>query len=143
MPNDLQFKTMNLVHKVVLKASFGKIGWGAMGMPVIELTTVGRKSGQQRTTMLTSPLQQDGNTIIVASRGGDDRDPAWYLNLAANPEVEVRIVGGPTQKMHARITAGEERASLYAKLGAAHDNYAGYQRKTDREIPVIVLEPTS
>lgn len=143
MPNDLSLKTMNLVHKVILKASFGKIGWSAMGMPVLELTTIGRKSGQPRTTMLTSPLEADGKTVIVASRGGDDKHPAWFLNLQANPDVKAKIGGGPTKQYRARITEGEERDALFEKLGAAHDNYAGYQRSTDRQIPVIVLEPKS
>lgn len=141
VPSDFALKMMNTVHKTILKASFGKVGWAAMGMPVVELTTIGRKSGQPRTTMLTSPLEDKGKTVLVASRGGDDHHPAWFLNLQANPEVEVRIGGGPKKKMHARIATGEERADLYKRLGAAHDNYAGYQRSTKRQIPVIVLEP--
>lgn len=141
MPNDLQFKTMNLVHRVLLKASFGKVGWGAMGMPVIELTTIGRKSGEARTTMLTSPLQEGDMTVIVASRGGDDKNPAWFLNLEANPDVEVRIGGGAKQKMRARIAEGDERDTLWEKLTTAHQNYADYQKGTNRKIPVVVLDP--
>lgn len=143
MPNDLQFKTMNLVHRVILKASFGKMGWAAMGMPVVELTTIGRKSGQPRMTMLTSPLQEGARTIIVASRGGDDHDPAWFLNLVDNPDVEARIGGGPKQPMHASVAGADERARLWAKLIAAHKNYADYQASTDREIPVVVLVPAA
>ncbi len=141
MAHDLQFKTMNAIHRALLTVSFGKVGWGVMGMPVVELTTIGRKSGEPRTTMLTSPWKVDGNPVIVASRGGDDRDPAWFLNLQANPDVTARIAGGAAQELRARITEGQERASLYADLGAAHSNYADYQKNTDREIPVIVLEP--
>lgn len=143
MPNDFQLKAMNLVHKAILKASFGKLGWEAMGMPVVELTTIGRKSGEPRTTMLTSPWQEGEATIIVASRGGDDKNPAWFLNLQANPDVEVRIGGGPKQSMRARITEGAERARLWDNLSAAHQNYADYQKNTERVIPVVVLEPVS
>lgn len=140
MPNDLQLKTMNRIHRFILKASFGKVGWGAMGMPVVELTTIGRKSGQPRMTMLTSPLRDGDNTVIVASRGGDDKHPAWFLNLRDNPNVEVRIGGGPKQRMRARVTEGDERDRLWTELTAAHQNYADYQKSTDREIPVVVLE---
>lgn len=141
MPNDLQLKTMNRIHRLILKASFGKVGWGAMGMPVVELTTIGRKSGQPRMTMLTSPLRDGDNTVIVASRGGDDKHPAWFLNLRDNPSIEARIGGGPKQPMTARIAQADERARLWAELTAAHKNYADYQKSTDREIPVVVLEP--
>ena len=141
MPSDLQLKMMNLVHRVILKASSGKVGWTAMGMPVVELTTIGRKSGQPRTTMLTSPLQEGDKTVIVASRGGDDSHPAWFLNLRDNPDVEARIGGGPRRPMHARVADADERARLWPKLTADHKNYADYQASTDREIPVVVLEP--
>lgn len=141
MPNDFQLKTMNKVHRLLLTLSFGKIGWGAMGMPVIELTTTGRKSGEPRSTMLTSPLQLGDSVVIVASRGGDDRHPAWFLNLQADPAVKVRVAGGPQQPMTARITSGQERQKLWDELTAAHDLYAGYQVKTSREIPVVVLDP--
>ena len=143
MPSDLQLKTMNFVHRVILKGSFGKLGWAAMGMPVVELTMIGRKSGEARTTMLTSPLQEGDKTMIVASRGGDDHHPAWFLNLQANPEVEVRIGGGPKQKMHARVADSDERARMWPKLTADHKNYADYQASTKREIPVVILEPIS
>jgi deazaflavin-dependent oxidoreductase (nitroreductase family) len=143
MPSDFQLKTMNRIHRVLLKVSFGKVGWEAMGMPVIELTTIGRKSGQPRMTMLTSPLQEGDKTMIVASRGGDDHHPAWFLNLRDNPNVEAKIGGGPKQKMIATIPDAAERSRLWAKLSAAHKNYADYQANTDREIPVVVLTPAT
>lgn len=140
MPSDFQLKTMNTIHRTLLKLSFGKIGWSAMGMPVVELTTTGRKSGQPRTTMLTSPLQRDGQTIIVASRGGDDNHPAWYLNLVAEPNVTARIGGSAPRQLVARVAEGDERAQLWQELTSAHDMYAGYQKSTSREIPVVILE---
>jgi deazaflavin-dependent oxidoreductase (nitroreductase family) len=141
MPSDFALKTMNAVHRVVLKVSFGKLGWSAANMPVLELTTKGRKSGQKRTVMLTSPYQEGDTIVIVASRGGDDTHPAWFLNLRDDPEVEVAYKGGPSKPMHATIADPAERARLWPLITEDHDNYAGYQKKTDREIPVVLLEP--
>ena len=109
-------------------------------MPVVKLTTVGRKSGQRRSTMLTTPLVEDDNVVLVASYGGDDRDPQWYSNLIANPDVEV-VMSGSKKSMHARVAEGDERTRLWEALTAKHANYAGYQRRTSRQIPVVVLEP--
>jgi deazaflavin-dependent oxidoreductase (nitroreductase family) len=112
-------------------------------MPVLELTTTGRKSGQPRSVMLTSPLQEGSTLVIVASRGGDDQHPAWFLNLRDNPDVEVAFKGGPKQPMRARVATPEERARLWPLVTADHKNYAGYQTKTQREIPLVLLEPKS
>src|SRR3954454_22948857 len=71
MPSDLQLKALNGAHRLVLKLTGGKVGWKALGMPVLELTTTGRKSGQPRTVMLTSPLQEGSTVVVVGSRGGD------------------------------------------------------------------------
>lgn len=142
MPSDFAMKAMNGVHRLILKASGGKLGWDAMGMPVLELTTTGRKSGKSRSVMLTSPLSDNGNMVIVASRGGDDVHPAWYLNLQADPKAEV-AVKGPRQPMTARIAAPEERARMWPPIAGKYQNYAGYQKKTDREIPLVVLEPAA
>jgi deazaflavin-dependent oxidoreductase (nitroreductase family) len=143
MPSDAALKAMNAIHRVVLKLSFGHLGWSTSNMPVLELTTTGRKSGQQRAVMLTSPLQEGSTYVVVASRGGDDTHPAWFLNLRDDPAVEVAIKGGPKQPMHARVATSEERADLWPRITADHKNYAGYQTKTDREIPVVLLEPTA
>jgi deazaflavin-dependent oxidoreductase (nitroreductase family) len=140
VPSDLQLKVMNGVHRVLLAVSFGHFGWSALGMPVLELTTIGRKSGQRRSVMLTSPWQDGDTYAIVASRGGDDVHPAWFLNLQADPDVEVAI-RGTKRPMRARVADAEERARLWPIITAAHANYAGYQTKTDREIPVVLLEP--
>jgi deazaflavin-dependent oxidoreductase (nitroreductase family) len=141
MPSDLMFKTMNTLHRSALKLTGGRVGWRASGMPVIELTTMGRKSGQPRTVMLTSPLQQGDTIAIVASRGGDDRHPAWFLNLQVHPEVEVVVGGQPKKPMRARTATPEERADLWPQITSKHSNYAGYQSKTTREIPLVLLEP--
>ena len=143
MPSDFQLKTMNALHRAVLTISFGHLGWRAGGMPVVALTTTGRKSGQPRTVMLTSPIQEGDTIVVVASRGGDDYHPAWYLNLLDHPDVDVAVAGKPKQAMQARVATPDERAALWPRLTAEYKGYANYQTKTDREIPLVMLEPTS
>jgi deazaflavin-dependent oxidoreductase (nitroreductase family) len=141
MPSDLALKAMNGIHRAALRLTGNRIGASFAGMPSLELTTVGRKSGQKRSVMLTSPLQQGDAYVVVASRGGDDVHPAWLLNLRDNPEVEVRIVGQPKRTMHARIANADERAQMWPQIAGKYKNYAGYQKKTEREIPLVLLEP--
>jgi deazaflavin-dependent oxidoreductase (nitroreductase family) len=141
-PKDAVFKVVTGFHRVLFDLSKGKLLNRGMGMPVVKLTTVGRKSGQRRSTMLTSPLVEGENVVLVASFGGDDRDPAWFGNLVANPDVEV-VMNGKTRSMRARVAEGVERTRLWEELTAKHANYAGYQRRTSRQIPVVVLEPRS
>ena len=143
MPSDAVLKFMNVAHKGLLKISFGKIGWDAGGMPVLELTTTGAKSGQARTVMLTSPWQIGDTIVIVASKGGNDENPAWLHNINAKAEVEVAYKGGDRKPMLARVATAEERADLWPKITAKHKNYAGYQEKTSREIPLVLLDPAS
>jgi len=144
MPSDFALKTMNAIHRGLLKISGGKAGWRVSDMPVLELTTIGRKSGQPRSVMLTSPIQEGTTLVVVASRGGDDNHPAWFLNLRANPEVKVAYQGGPARPMRARVADADERGRLWPLVVADHKNYAGYQTKTKREIPLVLLEePTT
>ena len=142
MPSDYGLKAMNALHRIVLTVSFGRLGWSALGMPVLELTTIGRKSGEPRKVMLTSPLQLGDTLAIVASRGGDDRHPAWFLNLRDHPAVTVTM-SGTSRPMQARIATPEEKAELWPRLTADHKNYAGYQSKTQWDIPLVLLTPTS
>lgn len=137
---DGAFKVLNGLHRTVRILSLGRFGWTAGGMPALELTTIGRKSGQPRTSILTSPWQDGDRLAIIASAGGNDRHPAWFLNLRENPSVFVRT-GGGRAAMTARITSGEERAEIWKAAIAAYGNYASYQERADREIPVVVLEP--
>ena len=132
---------LNDVHRRILKLTRGRIGWHAYGMPMLELTTVGRKSGEKRTTMLSSPLQRGDTIVVVASRGGSDAHPDWYLNLVAEPRVEVDYRGRGVRAMRARVADASERAELWPLVTKDHRNYAAYQRKTDREIPLVLLEP--
>jgi deazaflavin-dependent oxidoreductase (nitroreductase family) len=143
MPHDLALKAMNTIHRGILALSGGRLGWEADNMPVLELTTTGRKSGQPRSIMLTSPVQDGSTYVIVASRGGEDHHPAWFLNLQADPKVEVRWKGAPKEPMQARIVTGDERADLWKRVVAANKRYQGYQDKTEREIPLVCLEPVA
>lgn len=141
MPSDLALKVMNRAHRTVLAVTAGRLGWSAAGMPVIELTTRGRRTGQPRKTMLTSPYQEGSTMVVVASRGGDDRHPSWFLNLRDDPEVSVAVGGKPPRRMRAEVAGPEERARLWPLITAEHRNYAGYQRRTQREIPLVLLRP--
>jgi deazaflavin-dependent oxidoreductase (nitroreductase family) len=134
-------KTMNAAHRVLLKLTGNRVGASFGGMPSLELTTIGRKSGQPRSVMLTSPLREGDAYVVVASRGGDDIHPAWFLNLRDNPAVEVRVVGKPKQPMRARIASADERARMWPIIAGRYRNYAGYQKRTEREIPLVLLEP--
>ena len=140
MPSDLQLKTMNVIHKAMLTLSFGKIGTKVAGMPVLKLTTIGRKSGEARSVMLTSPVQVGDTLVIVASKGGEDTHPAWYLNLLAKPEVQVEWKGGPAKTMIATTATAAEKAELWPKIVAAFKNYGGYQKRTERDIPLVFLK---
>ena len=140
MPSDAMLKLMNASHRVIMKVTGNRMGWTGFGMPVLELTTVGRKSGEPRSVMLTAPIHDGDTYVVVASRGGDDTHPAWFLNLRDNPDVEVAVKGN-RRKMRARIANAEERAELWPRVAGDHKNYAGYQRKTEREIPLVFLEP--
>jgi len=137
---DVVTKLVTRFHQLTFDVSKGKLAGTVSGMPVVKLTTVGSKSGQRRSTMLSSPLVEGDNVVLVASYGGDDRNPAWYGNLTANPDVEI-VMNGASRKMRARVAEGDERTRLWEALTAEHSNYAGYQRKTSRQIPVVVLEP--
>jgi deazaflavin-dependent oxidoreductase (nitroreductase family) len=130
---------MNAVHRLILGVTRGKAGWTAGNMPVLELTTIGRKSGEPRSCLLTSPLQENGEIVIVASRGGDDHHPAWYLNLLETPQVQVSYKGAPHKIMTARTANSEERARMWPVVAGAYKGYAGYQEKTSREIPLVIL----
>lgn len=112
-----------------------------MDMPVLELTTTGRRSGQPHSVMLTSPLQEGPVFVVVASGGGDLRPPAWFLNLRDNPDVQVRAQGGPSRQMRARVATAAERQRLWPLVISEHQNYAHYQSMTTREIALALLEP--
>jgi deazaflavin-dependent oxidoreductase (nitroreductase family) len=137
---DAFFKVGTGIHRAIFNISKGRIFGRAFGMPLIELVTIGRRSGKARATMLSVPIIDGDSLVLVASFGGDDRHPAWYLNLRSNPEVRVTIAG-LTRTMIARIATEEERAELWPQIISVFDGYARYQKRTERPIPVIILEP--
>lgn len=142
MPNlkDVTVRVVTGLHRAVFRASKGRLANTGFRMPVVELTTVGRKSGKRRSTMLTAPVQDGDNLVLVASYGGDDRHPAWFLNLRDNPEVEVTR-HGETRSMTARVASSEEKAELWPRVVASYKGYAQYQTRTDRDIPLVIVEP--
>ena len=143
MPSDFVLKSMNAIHRTVLRVSGGRIGYQTAGMPVLELVTTGRRSGAPRAVLLTSPLREDGAYVVVASRGGDDRHPAWFLNLRDQPEVQVAVQGGARTPMLAEIATPEQRARMWPQIAGRYRNYAGYQQRTEREIPLVLLRPVA
>ncbi len=136
------FKAMNATHRFLIAVSGGRIGRRFGGMPVLELTTVGRRSGQHRTVMLTAPVVEGDDVIIVASKGGNPGHPAWYLNLRDNPQVEI-LMGGVRRTMTARTVSDEEKATLWPAITRSYRGYQGYQNRTDRDIPVVRLSPAA
>ena len=139
---DTQMRTMNLVHRLVLTASGGRLGSSIGSMPVYRVTTTGRRSGRPRTVMLTAPVQDGDRLIFVASKGGDDRHPDWYRNLVAEPGIRVEAAdGGPAIDLMARTASAEEKADLWPRIVEAYKGYDGYQQGTDRDIPVVIAEP--
>ena len=142
MPTELTLKTMNAVHRILLGLSRGRLGWTVANMPALELTTTGRRSGAAAQACgSTSPVHEGPVLVVVASRGGDDHAPAWFLNLVDDPDVEVSWQGAPSARMRARVASAEERERLWPLVIADHANYAAYQTKTAREIPLVLLEP--
>ena len=137
---DAGFKVMNGVHRGIFAATGGRFPRTLLGMAAVELRTIGRKTGQTRTTMLTSPIHDDTRVVLVASKGGDDRDPQWYRNLSANPDVEV-LIDGATRKMRARTASPAEKTALWPDIVAAYKYYDSYQKRADRDIPVVICEP--
>jgi len=139
---DLGLKGMNASHRAVLRLTGGRALTSPFGMPAVELHVTGRKSGLPRKTMLTAPIIDDSRIVLVASKGGDDRDPEWFRNLVVNPDVYLTIVKtGVTRKWRARVASAEEKAELWPTIVAAYKGYAGYQKRTERDIPVVICEP--
>jgi deazaflavin-dependent oxidoreductase (nitroreductase family) len=137
---DIGARIVTGFHGAVFRMSNGRLANRGFGMPVLELTTTGRKTGKRRTTMLTSPVQDGAKVVVVASYGGDDRHPTWFLNLRDDPKVEITM-NGQTRAMRARIASPEEKAELWPRVVAAYKGYAQYQERTDRDIPLVILEP--
>jgi F420H(2)-dependent quinone reductase len=141
-PGSLRLKTLNGLTKAqvaVYRRTGGKFANKVKGAPVLLLDHVGRKSGRAR----TSPVLylEDGNDlVIVASRGGSDATPAWWLNLKASPDTTV-TVGPDRRRVHAHEASADDKVRLWPKLVAVFPDFDVYKQRTSREIPVIVLSP--
>ena len=123
------------------ESSGGTRGTTLRDMPVIVLTSRGTKSGKIRKTPLMR-VEHDGSYALVASKGGAPEHPVWYYNVVADPHVEIQ--DGPVrQDMTARQVTGAEKATWWERAVAAYPDYADYQEKTDRQIPVFVVEPAA
>lgn len=127
------------LHRTLYRLSDGRIGRRINGFEVLLLTTRGRRSGAERHAALQM-LPHRGGWAVIASHAGEDRDPAWWLNLRSAGEGAVRVRSRRTQ-VRAREAEGEERAELWARFVAIDDAYEEYAHRTSRPIPVVVLEP--
>jgi deazaflavin-dependent oxidoreductase (nitroreductase family) len=136
---DMGMKLANLVHRTILAATGGRALRRIYGMPIVELRTTGRNSGRPYSTLLAAPICSDERVVLVASKGGDDRHPDWYRNLVANPDVEL-VVDGARRPVVARTASPAERADLWPRIVSVYQGYGEYQRRADREIPVVICE---
>jgi deazaflavin-dependent oxidoreductase (nitroreductase family) len=133
-------KVMSVLNVLVYRITGGWLGGTFLrGAPVCLVTVVGRKSGEPHTIPLLY-LRDGDDVLIVASKGGMSKHPVWYLNLVANPRCEVEV-GRDRRPMVARRVSAEEKAALWPRLCEMYPDYAGYQARTTRDIPVVRLSP--
>jgi deazaflavin-dependent oxidoreductase (nitroreductase family) len=146
---DALFRVATGLHKGLYRRTGGKIAGRMFKSPFMLLTTTGRRSGQPRVTPLLcirdgGPRGSGGvpreRYLAIASFGGDDRHPQWFKNLLANPEATIQL-GGETIPVRATVATPEEKKALWPKAVAAYKGYDSYQRKTTRDIPVVILTP--
>ena len=142
-PGTLRLKALNCLtdlNVLVYRRSGGRLGGRIKGAPILLLDHIGRRTGEHRTTPLIY-LEHGDALVIVASRGGSPAPPAWWLNLTAHPETTVRV-GRERRSVRARQATPEEQTELWPRLVTMFPDYEVYQRRTERRLPVILLEPT-
>ncbi|MBI1815452.1 MAG: nitroreductase family deazaflavin-dependent oxidoreductase [Deltaproteobacteria bacterium] len=127
------------VHPRLYRWSGGRIGGRVVGLPVLLLTTTGRRSGHTHTKALTY-LPTGDSYVVIASYLGEPHHPAWWLNLQSNPRAEIQV-GNRQLAVVAREADGEERERLWNEIVSRQQDYAEYQSRTQRRIPVVVLDP--
>jgi F420H(2)-dependent quinone reductase len=127
-------------HTAIYRATHGLIGHRMPGSPpTLLLDHVGARSAKLRTSPLLYGRDGD-NFVLVASKGGYPKNPAWFHNLVAHPDTTVQV-GARHVDVHARVAQGEERDRLWSLMVGVYSGYDGYRKRTDREIPIVVLEP--
>ena len=132
------FKTFTSIHVFFYRLSRGRFGSQVRGLPVLLLTITGRKSGKQRTTPL-GYIKDTDKYVITASNAGFDFHPDWYHNLVANPQVSIQVED-KLLPATSRIADGDERSRLWKELVQVAPGYSDYERKTTRQIPIIILK---
>ena len=140
-PKAYALKLVNLGHTTLHAITRGRCGSTFMQKPVLRVTTTGARSGKERTVLLVTPGDYNGDPVIVASHAGDVRNPSWYHNVLAHPEVRIKhMSSGKEERRRARILSSAERAQLWPQFKRDIAPYADYEKKTTREIPLVVLE---
>jgi len=132
-------KVRSAIHRLCYQLTGGAIGGGSAGMPILLLTTTGRKTGRPRTTPLLYVTDGE-NIVVVASNGGRPRHPQWWLNLEKNPEAEVQV-RNEKRRVKAEEATGAGRGRLWRLVVGMYPGYAEFQRAITRKIPVVVLRP--
>jgi deazaflavin-dependent oxidoreductase (nitroreductase family) len=136
----LAVRQLTRLHTLLYRASGGRVGHRFRGgPPMLLLDHVGARSAVKRTTPLVY-LRDGENIVLIASKGGHPRHPAWFHNLRARPETTVQI-GSQHVAVRARVADADERARLWPKAVAIYAGYETYQQRTEREIPLVILEP--
>jgi deazaflavin-dependent oxidoreductase (nitroreductase family) len=133
--NDWNLKTIE-----EFRANGGAVGGNFEGAPLLLLHTIGARSGQERVNPMMYQDLGDGRVAVFASKAGMPTNPDWYHNLVANPDVTAEI-GTDTRKFRARTATSDEREPIFAKQKRDYPGFADYEAKTDRVIPVVILEP--
>jgi len=135
----LATRYLGALHRILYSASGGRIGSHIWGLEIVLLTTTGRRSGKKRVVPLCS-LRDGESFVVIASYGGLDRSPSWWLNLQHESRATVRL-GRVTHDVVAREAVLTERERLWAQLTARAPGYLDYQRRTNRRIPIVLLDP--
>jgi F420H(2)-dependent quinone reductase len=137
--NATVWNTMVRMHSTVYRLTQGRLGYRFRGAPILLLDHVGRKSGKKHTSPLIY-VEDGDDLVIVASKGGAPRDPLWWLNLQAHPEVTAQVKG-EKREVRAHRASAEDKRRLWPKLNDVWPDYESYQQRTDRDIPVVLLSP--
>jgi F420H(2)-dependent quinone reductase len=138
---DTTVRRLSSLHKAVFKLTRGRVGRRLVDNDMLLLTTAGARTGRRHTVPLLY-LVNGGSFVVIASYGGRDDHPQWYKNLLAHPIAKVQI-GSKSIEVEARTASGEARSRLWRNAVMAYDQYRVYQSRTDREIPIVILDPTT